>query len=138
MPSPRTRPLWIAGSAAGAVLLTVAGFWMEARYEAQELERKAEAMTLGNVARGRAAFGRYSCGGCHAIMGVSGANGTVGPPLDGVAARGIIGGRLANNPDNLRAWIERPQSISPGTAMPDLGVTRQDSRDIAAFLYTRT
>ncbi|HEY0414517.1 MAG TPA: c-type cytochrome [Allosphingosinicella sp.] len=138
MPSPRNKPLLIAGGAAGAVLLLCLGFWMEARYEGQELARKAEAMTLGKVERGQVAFGKYSCGGCHTLLGVSGANGTVGPPLDGIAARGIIGGRLANNPDNLRAWIERPQSVSPGTAMPDLGVTKQDSRDIAAFLYTRT
>jgi cytochrome c len=33
-------------------------------------------------------------------------------------------------------WIREPQSISPGTAMPSLGVTEQDGRDIAAYLYT--
>jgi cytochrome c2 len=130
--------LLVAAGAAAAVLLLSAGFWMEARYEGQELARKAEAMTLGKVDRGQAAFGKYGCGACHTLLGVSGAGGTVGPPLDGIAARGIIGGRLANNPDNLRAWMKRPQSISPGTAMPDMGVTEQDSRDIAAFLYTRT
>jgi cytochrome c len=138
MPSQRDRPLLVAGGAVGAVLLVASGFGLEARYEGRELARKAEAMTLGNVARGEAAFGRYGCGGCHTLLGISGANGTVGPPLDGIAARGIIGGRLANNPDNMRAWIERPQSISPGTAMPNLGVSPGDSRDIAAFLYTRT
>ena len=33
-------------------------------------------------------------------------------------------------------WIQHPQSIDPKNAMPDLGVTDQDARDIAAFLYT--
>jgi len=139
MPSPRNKaPLAAVAAVGGAALLLCFGFWTESRYEGQELARKAEAMTLGNVEHGQKAFGKYSCGGCHAMAGVSGAGGTVGPPLDGIAARGIIGGRLANNPDNMRAWIQRPQSISPGTAMPDLGVSDQDSRDIAAFLYTRT
>lgn len=138
MPSRRNKPLLIVGGASLAVLLACVGFYADSRYEATDLRRKAEAMTQGNAARGQQAFGKYSCGGCHTLLGVPGANGTVGPPLDGVAARGIIGGRLANNPDNMRAWIERPQSISPGTAMPDMGVTPGDSRDIAAFLYTRT
>jgi cytochrome c len=138
MLSRRNNAPLVVGGVAGAVLLLCLGFWMESNYEGQELARKAEAMTLGNVRNGRQAFGKYGCGGCHTMLGVSGAGGTVGPPLDGIAARGIIGGRLANNPDNMRAWIQRPQSISPGTAMPDLGVTDRDSRDIAAFLYTRT
>ena len=138
MRSPRNKSLWIAGGVAGALLLFVIGFQAESAYEATELRHKVEAMTLGNVARGQQAFGKYSCGGCHTMLGVPGANGTVGPPLDGIAARGIVGGRLANSPDNMRRWIEHPQAVSPGTAMPEQGVTPQDSRDIAAFLYTRT
>ncbi|MFL6857676.1 MAG: c-type cytochrome [Allosphingosinicella sp.] len=138
MPSPRNRPLLIAALVAGALLLVLLGFYADSRYEAADLRAKAEAMTMGKVAAGQVAFGRYGCGGCHAILGMSGASGTVGPPLDGVAARGIIGGRLANRPDNMMLFIRHPQQVSPGTAMPELGVTERDSRDIAAFLYTRT
>ncbi len=29
-----------------------------------------------------------------------------------------------------------PQQIVPNSAMPDLGVKRQEARDIAAYLYT--
>jgi hypothetical protein len=29
-----------------------------------------------------------------------------------------------------------PQDVDPLSAMPDLGVTREDARDIAAFLYS--
>ena len=29
-----------------------------------------------------------------------------------------------------------PQSVSPGSVMPDMGVTEADARDIAAYLYT--
>jgi cytochrome c2 len=136
MPLPRNR-LFLLG--AGALLLALAALgYFDRRHEKQDLYQKAVALTGGDIARGQQAFARYGCGGCHALKGVSGAAGTVGPPLDGVAARGIIGGRLENKPDNLMKWIVDPQAVSPGTAMPRLGVTPADSRDIAAFLYTRT
>ncbi|WP_225421206.1 c-type cytochrome [Sphingomonas parva] len=115
-----------------------AGRYAEVTHEKEELVRKAAAMTGGDVQRGEAAFSRYGCGGCHAVKGVPQASGTVGPPLDGVAVRAIIGGRLENKPANLQRWIVDPQSVSPGTAMPRLGVTPADARDISAFLYTRT
>jgi cytochrome c2 len=39
-------------------------------------------------------------------------------------------------PDNLVKWLRQPQNVVPGNAMPDMGVTPQDARDIAAYLYT--
>jgi cytochrome c len=33
-------------------------------------------------------------------------------------------------------WIQDPQRALPGNAMPRMGVTPRDSRDITAFLYT--
>ena len=137
MPSQRNKPLAVGGLIVGAIAALALGFYADERYEISELEAKAQAMTMGSVPRGQQAFGKYGCGGCHTVHHIPQASGTVGPPLDGVAARGIIGGRLSNNPDNMRLWIEDPQRVSPGTAMPNLGVTKQDSRDIAAFLYTR-
>ena len=137
MPWPRNKLLAIflppAIAAAGALLLLA-----DQRYEHWDTIRKAEALTGGNSDRGKHLFVRYGCGGCHAIRGLPQSSGLVGPPLDGVALRAIIGGRLANKPDNMERWIVDPQAVSPGTAMPRLGVTPEDSRDIAAFLYTRT
>jgi cytochrome c1 len=60
----------------------------------------------------------------------------VGPPLKGVASRVIIGGVLPNSPENMVLWLRHPQKVAPLTAMPDLGVTEQDARDIAAYLAT--
>lgn len=97
----------------------------------------ASSETGGDPARGEAMFIQYGCGSCHALSSVRGATGMVGPPLDGVAVREIIGGHLANNPANMERWIQDPQHVSPGTAMPDLGVGQEDARDITAFLYTR-
>ena len=50
--------------------------------------------------------------------------------------RTYVAGQVPNTPDFLVRWLEAPQAIEPGTAMPDLGVTPKDARDIAAYLYT--
>lgn len=101
-----------------------------------ELERKAQAMTGGSPQRGRAAINRYGCGSCHTIPGVEGASALVGPNLDQVASRMYVAGVLPNTPDNMIRWVQHPRDVDPLTAMPNLGVTDQDARDIAGYLYT--
>jgi cytochrome c2 len=100
--------------------------------------RKRAAATGGDPHRGEALFIEYGCGSCHALRNVRTATGSVGPPLDGIAARAIIAGRLANNRVNMEEWIRDPQHVSPQTAMPNLSVSEGDARDITTFLYTRT
>lgn len=90
----------------------------------------------GDAARGRRALAAYGCGSCHLIPGVEAARGLVGPPLDQFARRTFIAGEVPNTPDYLVRWIMVPQSIEPGTAMPNLGVTEGQARDMAAYLYT--
>jgi cytochrome c len=99
-------------------------------------QESAARMTGGDPMRGRALLPRYGCPSCHSISGVEGATGLIGPPLDRIGSRAFLAGRLPNTPPNLMRWIRDPQSIAPGTAMPVLGVTEQDGRDIAAYLYT--
>ena len=41
-----------------------------------------------------------------------------------------------DTPANMVRWIQHPREIEHGTAMPDMGVTDSDARDIAAYLYT--
>jgi len=86
--------------------------------------------------RGRDAIRRYGCGSCHTIPGITGARGMVGPPLRQVSQRVFIAGVLLNQPDNMIRWIENPPAIDSKTAMPNMGVTVRDARDIAAYLYT--
>jgi cytochrome c len=76
----------------------------------------------------------YGCGACHQIPGVKNAGGLVGPPLIHFGKRGTIAGHFANTPDNLINWIDNPQAMVPGTDMPDLGVTHDEARNIAAYL----
>ncbi len=92
----------------------------------------------GDAERGRAALQVYGCQTCHAIPGLPGQAAFVGPPLTAWGDRQYIAGNLDNTPDNLVRWILDPQAIEPGTAMPDVGATDADARDMTAYLYTLT
>ncbi len=92
--------------------------------------------TGGDAERGRTAIVHFDCGSCHMIPGVAGANGRVAPPLEFFSRRTFIGGELPNTPENLVRWIRDPKSVESGTAMPTLGVSEEQARDIAAYLYT--
>ena len=96
------------------------------------------ASTGGDARAGAAAIGKYGCGSCHVIPGVERARGLVGPPLSDFASRTYIAGSVYNTPPNLEAWIRLPDSVEPGTVMPTLGVTPEEARDIAAYLYLET
>ena len=100
------------------------------------IEKKAAEMTGGEPSRGKDIIRRYGCSSCHTIPGVEGARGQVGPSLEGIASRAYLAGKLPNTPENMIKWIREPQEVQPGTAMPELGVTEQDGKDIAAYLYT--
>ena len=90
----------------------------------------------GNPHAGKLAIQAYGCGACHTVPGVRGADGLAAPPLTRFADRSFIAGEASNTTDNLIRWIQAPESIEPGTAMPNLGVTAGIARDIAAYLYT--
>jgi cytochrome c2 len=99
--------------------------------------RAAYILTAGGNAReGRNDIRKYGCFTCHTIPGVAGAQGLVGPPLDGIGNRQYIAGELPNTPENMMRWIQHPHQVEPHTLMPEMNVSEQDSRDIAAYLYT--
>lgn len=77
---------------------------------------------------------QYACVACHTIPGVTGSQTRVGPPLQGLARRVLIAGRLPNTADDLVRWIRAPQQVKPGTAMPDLGVSEEHARQMADYL----
>ncbi|SDF71330.1 MULTISPECIES: c-type cytochrome [unclassified Duganella] len=87
-----------------------------------------------DIERGRLALTQYACNACHQIPGVTGPATMVGPPLHDMAKREYIAGRLPNNAANLARWIQDPQRIHAQSAMPGMGVTESDARDIAAYL----
>jgi len=90
----------------------------------------------GDSLRGKAAIERYGCAACHVIPGIPNPHSKVAPPLTKTGTRAYIAGVLANTPANMVRWLRDPPAVDPLTAMPDMGVTEQDARDIAAYLYT--
>ncbi len=90
----------------------------------------------GDPERGALLIQGYGCGTCHTIPEIPQANATVGPPLTAMARQGYIAGVLPNTPEDLVRWLQDPQEVDPRTAMPDVGVTEADARDIAAYLYS--
>lgn len=95
-----------------------------------------EPAQTGNAANGRHLLYSYGCGSCHVISGVGEADGAVGPPLRGFGNRLYIAGVMVNAPENLSRWIAQPQGVQPRNAMPDSGVTQEQARDMATYLYT--
>lgn len=90
----------------------------------------------GDPEQGKVAIKKYACGACHIIPGIEGAVGRESHPLYGFANRGDIAQTVVNTPENLVRWIRKPTDIRPRTRMPIMGVSEQEAKDIAAYLYT--
>jgi cytochrome c len=123
-------------SAIFAVIALVLGCGGCQRLEQQKAFQRAANLTHGNPETGRDRILHYGCQACHTIPGVPGASALVGPPLIHWSKRVYIAGELPNTPENLMKWLQHPPQVEPKTAMPDMGVTQTDSRDIAAYLYS--
>ena len=91
-------------------------------------------MPQASQERGRVAMERVGCGSCHVIPGVW-PKGRVGPSLEDFATQSLIGGGLPNRPEVLAGFIRDAPRFLPGTAMPAMPLTEQESRDAAAYLY---
>jgi cytochrome c1 len=90
----------------------------------------------GHAYTGQQIMVQHRCGQCHTIPGIHDANGVFGPPLIYFGDRTTIAGNFPNTPDYLVPWIMSPKSMKPRTAMPDLGLSQEEARDVAAYLYT--
>jgi cytochrome c len=90
----------------------------------------------GDAGQGKLLLARFQCGSCHRIPGVEGAAGTAGPPLTDIGSRSYLAGHLPNDPDVMVRWIVNPRALVPGTTMPAMGVSADDARHMAAYLYT--
>lgn len=98
--------------------------------------QQAVMVSGGNAAQGKKLLVQYQCGSCHVIPGIAGARGTAGPSLDKFGRRSYINGGFPNHPDVLIAWIIDPPAMKKDTLMPNVGVTGNDARQIAAYLFT--
>ncbi len=75
--------------------------------------------TTGIAGQGAELFQQLTCSACHAIAGVS-KNAQVGPDLTHVAGRETLAaGVIENTPENLKEWLTNPQTVKPGSNMPN-------------------
>lgn len=90
-----------------------------------------------HVAQGRKEFVENTCGACHRIQNVDGANGTFGPDLTHFMSRETLGSGVApNDEEHLRFWLKDPQVLKPGCLMPNMKLNDQEIDLILAFLRT--
>jgi cytochrome c len=118
-----------------AHLLPIAGLCLALLAGCGEHEAPRQ-VSGGDPARGKHLMAQYQCTACHAIPEVPGAVGDAGPPLAQFGRRSYIAGGIPNTADNLTRWLDNPQAVKPGTAMPDLGVSPEEARHMAAYLLS--
>ena len=119
----------VGGAAALGLLTLGLAVWVAGR-----VADPRPVATTGRPDAGRVALEAYDCGVCHRIPGVRGARGVVGPPLTAFGRRIYVAGRFPNDEATLARWIVDPPALAPSTAMPAVGVSEQDARDMAAYL----
>ena len=93
----------------------------------------------GDANTGKTLFASKGCIACHVAPGVPGATGSIGPSLAGIgdpARKPTLTDGGANTPDHIKAWIQDPQQLKPGTMMPNLGLSDKEASDLTSFLLT--
>lgn len=96
---------------------------------------RVRTVTGGDAQAGKRLIDQYQCGACHAIPGIPAATGRAGPPLADFGKRSYIAGSIPNTQQTLTRWLIDPPAMKPGTLMPALGLSEDDARNMAAYLY---
>ena len=79
-------------------------------------------------------FAKKGCANCHEIRGTP-ADAHVGPDLTHVASRELLAaGTIPNDRAHLRAWLQDPQKIKPGSRMPNLPLSQRDLAQLVSYL----
>jgi hypothetical protein len=92
-------------------------------------------MPPASAERGKAVIEWVGCGSCHSISGVSWPQGKAAQALTGLNRRAWIAGILPNRPETVAAFVRNAPALKPGTTMPAMPMSLQDSYDVAAYLY---
>jgi cytochrome c oxidase subunit 2 len=84
---------------------------------------------------GKTLYTASACVGCHTIRGVSA--GVLGPDLTHFGSRTTLAaGMFPSGPETLATWLKDPQAVKPGAKMPNLGLTGEQARALAAYLLS--
>jgi cytochrome c oxidase subunit II len=93
-------------------------------------------MQDATAAAGRHVFETEACVNCHTISGTQ-AKGTFGPDLTHLMSRSTIAaGAAENTRDNLRSWIENPNTLKPGALMPAMQLSDEETNEVVTYLET--
>jgi len=99
-------------------------------------QQEQTAFVSDAVSEGRRVFETTACINCHAVSGTV-ADGRFGPDLSHLMSRDTIAaGAAANTPENLRLWIQKPETIKPGSLMPAMELTDRELNALTAYLET--
>jgi cytochrome c oxidase subunit 2 len=89
-----------------------------------------------NAHDGKLVFEQQACINCHAVAGTV-ANGRFGPDLTHLMSRATLAaGAMPNTPENLKAWIEDPNTFKTGSLMPAMHLSDRQNAQITEYLLT--
>jgi cytochrome c oxidase subunit 2 len=84
--------------------------------------------------QGQDLFLNSSCAGCHNVAGTA-AVGTLGPDLTHVGSRATLAAdALPNTTAAMTKWLSSTQDVKPGALMPQLDLSADEVRALAAYL----
>jgi len=87
-----------------------------------------------SAAEGKKIFEHTACINCHRVAGTA-ATGKFGPDLTHLASRDTIAsGIVKNTPENLRMWIDDPESLKMGSMMPKMHLNEDELNAVTAYL----
>lgn len=104
----------------------------QAEYDAWVSKMKAPSAVSATASTGQQLF-KDNCMSCHAVT----PNGSsLGPNLNNFAERTKIAGVLDHTSENLKKWIQDPNSEKPGSKMPQIPLSEQNVNEIVKYLET--
>ena len=106
------------------------------KFEQWAQDQRKPAIINDAVEAGRQVFETTACVNCHAVSGTV-ADGRFGPDLTHLMSRETIAsGAAPNTRENLRAWIQNPDTIKPGSLMPAMQLNDHDLDALTDYLMT--
>ena len=103
-------------------------------FEAWATSQRRNAVDEASARASQATFLSLSCVNCHRVSGTT-ADGTFGPDLSHLMSRDTLAaGAIRNTHDNLRQWIKDPQTIKPGSLMPNMQLNSRELDEVVEYL----
>ena len=108
----------------------------QADFERWVANQSQPAQQSDSVAHGRQVFENTACINCHTVSGTN-AHGKFGPDLTHLMSRETIAaGAALNSRENLRQWVQNPNSVKPGALMPPMQLDEHDLDSVTDYLLT--